>query len=117
MRALMSGLLLLALAPAARAEEISSVYTEFNFEKDCTAFDINEEGGDFLNFVCNGYGGYPVFVYSADLRESYYYGFPKSADYVWESFAAFNTGSNKIEWRVSKEGDRVAPFATIHRFF
>jgi hypothetical protein len=116
MRLLTTALMFTALASTARAEEISSVYTELNFDKDCTTFDLNQEGGEFADLVCNGYGGYPVFVYSADLRESFYFGFPKSGDYVWESFSAFNSGSPKIEWRVAKEGQRVIPFATIHRW-
>jgi hypothetical protein len=116
MRLLTTALLIAGLTLAARAEEISSVYTDLSFDKDCTAFDINEEGGEFLNQVCNGYGGYPIFVYGADLRESWYFGFPKPADYVWETFSAFNSGSSKVEWRVSRDGDRVTPFATIHRW-
>ena len=117
MRLLTTALIVAGLVSTARAEEISSVYTELDFDKDCTAFDFNLEGGEFVNLVCNGHGGYPVFVYSADLRESFYFGFPRSGDHVWESFSAFNGGSPKIEWRLSREGDKVTPFATIHRWF
>src|SRR3954467_2417741 len=117
MRLLTTALLIAGLTSAAGAEEIGSVYTDFDFNKDCTAFGSNEEGGDFVNYVCNGYGGYPIFFYSADLRESWYFGFPKAADYVWESFSAFNSGASKVEWRLSRDGDRVTPFATIHRWF
>ena len=117
MRTMMAGLLLMGLAPAAHGEEIVSAYTDLDLEKNCTIFDVNEEGGDFANFVCNGYGGYPVLIYSADLRESVYYGFPRTEAHVWESFSAFNTSGPKIEWRISKHGDRTIPFATIHRWF
>lgn len=117
MRTLMAGLLLLGLAPAANADEIVSVYTDIDVQKNCTTFDINVEGGEFANFACNGYGGYPVLIYSADLRESLYYGFPRTDEHVWESFAAFNSAGPKIEWRVSRDGDRTIPFATIHRRF
>jgi hypothetical protein len=117
MRILIAGLLLLGLAPAAHAEEIVSVYTDIDVQKNCTTFDINVEGGEFANFACNGYGGHPVLIYSADLRESLYYGFPRTDEHVWESFSAFNSTGPKIEWRVSKDGDRTIPFATIHRWF
>lgn len=117
MRPLTTALLFVALTSAARAEEIGSVYTDLDFKKDCTTLESSEEGGDFINYVCNGYGGYPMFVYSADLRESWYFGFPKAADYVWESFSAFNSAASKVEWRISRDGDKVTPFATIHRWF
>jgi len=116
MRVFMSGLFLISLAHAAGAEEISSVYTDLDVEKDCTTFEINEEGGEFANLVCNGYGGYPVLIYQADLRESIHYGFPKAGNQVWESFAAFNSAGPKIEWRVSKDSGRTIPFAAIHRW-
>jgi hypothetical protein len=117
MRLVMTGLLLMLAAGGTRAEEISSAYTDLNTERDCTIFDVNREGGEFANFVCNGYGGYPVLIYSADLRESVYYGFPKAGDPVWESFSAFNEAGPKIEWRVARDGGRTIPFATIHRWF
>lgn len=117
MRVLIAGLLLLGLSAAARAEEIVSAYTDIDVDKGCTTFDLNEEGGEFANIACNGYGGYPVLIYAADLRESIYYGFPPAGDHVWESFAAFNSTGPKIEWRVSKDGNRTIPFATIHRWF
>jgi hypothetical protein len=118
MRFIICGICLLALVHVARAEEIASVYTELNTEKDCTTFAVNVEGGEFANLACNGYGGYPVLIYSADLRESIFYGFPKGGDLqpAWESFAAFNSAGPKIEWRVSRDGDRTIPFATIHRW-
>jgi hypothetical protein len=117
MRVFVTGLFLIFLAHAAGAEEISSVYTDLNVEKDCTTFAVNEEGGEFANLACNGYGGYPVLIYQADLRESIHYGFPKAGDHIWESFAAFNSTGPKIEWRVSKDGGRTIPFATIHRWY
>jgi hypothetical protein len=104
----------------AHAAGISSVYTEINPDKDCTVFASAEEGeGDWANLVCTGYRGYPVIIYSADLRESVFYGFPPAGDLApaWESFAAFNSTGPKIEWRVVGEGSQAIPFATIHRWF
>jgi hypothetical protein len=108
--------LLLGLCATAHAETIESAYTDLVVERDCSIFSSNEEGGDFANFVCNGYLGYPVIIYSGDLRESVFYGFPPAGDPVWESFDAFNSSGPKIEWRVSVKGERRIPFATIHRW-
>ena len=117
MRILITGLCLLAFSQVGRAAEIASVYTELNLQRDCTTFASGDEG-PYANLACNGYGGYPVLVYGADLRESIYYGFPKGGDLApaWESFGGFNSAGPKIEWRVSKDGDRTIPFATIHRW-
>lgn len=103
---------------SAEAGEISSAYTDLAAERDCTTFAMNAEEGQFANMVCNGYRGYPVIIYSADLRESVFYGFPPSGDLApaWESFAAFNSTGPRIEWRIEENGDMRIPFATIHRW-
>jgi hypothetical protein len=116
---MIAGLSAFSFAGAAAAEEITSVYTGLDTARDCTTFAASTDEGDFANMACNGYGGYPVLVYSGDLRESIYYGFPKTgqAAPAWESFSAFNSAGPKVEWRVSKDGGRTIPFATIHRWF
>ncbi|MGO4843730.1 hypothetical protein AB4144_66780, partial [Rhizobiaceae sp. 2RAB30] len=70
----------------AGAGEIVSAYTDLNAEKDCTTFAMNAEEGQFANMVCDGYRGFPVIIYSADLRESVFYGFPPAGDLApaWE---------------------------------
>lgn len=118
MRGLLSLLLLAGLALPARAADIRSEYTDIDIDKTCSVFDISEEGGDFANFACPGWRGYPVLVHTGDLRESIFYGFPPSGtDHVWESFSAFNATGPKIEWRIETDGDRQVPFAAIHRWF
>jgi hypothetical protein len=120
-KAIIFGFAFFSLCRMAWAGEISSVYTELDANEDCTVFAAaGEEGeGDWANLVCTGYSGYPVIIYSADLRESVFYGFPPAGDLApaWESFAAFNSAGPKIEWRVEMDGDRALPFATIHRWF
>lgn len=101
----------------ARAETIESAYTDLDTERDCSIFDMNLEGGEFANFACNGYLGYPVLIYSGDLRESLFYGYPPQAEHTFETFAAFNSSGPKIEWRVAVDGEKKIPFATIHRWF
>lgn len=103
----------------AAAGEISSAYTDLDPAKDCTTVAAAEDGeGDWANLVCAGYRGYPVLLYSADLRESVFYGFPPAGDLApaWESFGAFNSVGTKIEWRIETEGAIAHPFAAIHRW-
>lgn len=111
---------LAGLCHAASAGEISSAYTDLDAGRDCTTFASAEEGdGDWANLVCSGYRGYPVLIYSGDLRESVFYGFPPGGDLApaWESFSAFNSTGPKIEWRIETERARSVPFAAIHRWF
>ncbi len=105
------------LCQPAQSGEISSAYTEIDTQKSCSVFSSNEEGGEFANLACNGWNGYPVLIYSGDLRESVFYGFPPEGDLPWESFAAFNASGPRIEWRIETDGSRAVPFATIHRRF
>ena len=108
-------------AAPAGAQTISSAYTDLVVEDHCTIFAGAEpdEGGDWANLVCDGYRGYPVFVYYGDARESLFYGFPPAGDIApaWESFDGFNSTGPKIEWRLETRGERTLPFATIHRWF
>ena len=116
----LAALVLAGLCHAAAAGEISSAYTDIDAEKDCTTFASAAEGeGDWANLVCSGYRGYPVFIYSADLRESVFYGFPPGGDLApaWESFSAFNSTGARIEWRIDTDKGRSVPFAAIHRWF
>ena len=104
----------------AAAGEISSAYTDRDAENDCTTFASAEEGeGDWANMACSGYRGYPVLIYSGDLRESVFYGFPPGGDLAptWESFSAFNSAGPRIEWRIDTEKGRAIPYAAIHRWF
>jgi hypothetical protein len=109
---------MLAAAPAG-AESISSAYTDLNTETDCTVVDAADpdEGGDWVNLVCDGYRGFPVLVDYADARESLFYGYPPAGDRAWESFDAFNNVGPRIEWRLAETDGRAVPFATIHRWF
>ncbi len=115
----LAGLFLGAL-PAA-ADGIVSAYTKLDPETTCTIFAAAEpdEGGDWANMVCDGYRGYPIFLYYGDARESLFYGFPPAGDLApaWESFDAFNSTGPTVEWRIETAGERRMPFATIHRWF
>lgn len=110
---------LLAIVPAS-AGEITSEYTKLDLDKDCAIFAAGgEEEGDWANFICPGYRGYPILIYYGDVRESVFYGLPPGGDLApdWESFANFNHTGPTVEWRIETEGDVKTPFATIHRWY
>ncbi|SFT40321.1 hypothetical protein [Mesorhizobium sp. YR577] len=118
MRPLLLGLMLAGFCHSAFADEISSAYTDLDIGKDCATVAVAAEGdGQWANFVCPGYRGFPVLVYDDDARQSAFYGFPPPGDLApaWESFAAFNSVGPKIEWRVETKGETAIPFAAIHR--
>ena len=117
MRAFLIPLALAGLCQAALAGDISSVYTDLDWKKDCVTYAQAEEGdGDWASLVCSGYRGYPVLVAYDDARESLFYGFPSSdMTPVWESFSGLNSAGPKVEWRIETKGDVVVPFAAIHR--
>ena len=110
-------LVLASLCRAAHAGEISSVYTDLDWKKDCVTYAQAEEGdGDWASLACSGYRGYPVLIAYDDARESLFYGFPPSdMTPVWESFAGLNSAGPELEWRIETKGDVAVPFAVIHR--
>ncbi|MDX8537582.1 hypothetical protein RFM23_08110 [Mesorhizobium abyssinicae] len=117
MRAILIPLVLAGLCQAAHAGDISSVYTDLDWEKDCVTYAQAAEGeGDWASLACSGYRGYPVLIGYDDARESLFYGFPSSdMTSVWESFSGLNTAGPKVEWRIETNGDVAIPFAVIHR--
>ena len=119
MRETLAALFLVSLCQGVEAGAISSEYTDIDRDRDCAVFSAAAEGeGDWANLACRGWRGYPVLIYSDDLRESVFYGFPPAGDLAptWESFAAFNSTGPKIEWRIEERDGMALPFATIHRW-
>jgi hypothetical protein len=117
MRALLIPLVFAGLCQAARAGDISSVYTDLDWKKDCVTYaQSGQSDGDWADLACSGYRGYPVLIAYDDERESLFYGFPPGdMTSVWESFSGFNSAGPKVEWRVETTGETAVPFAAIHR--
>lgn len=117
MRNTLIGLAVLAGFSPAAGGEIASAYTELDLGRDCAIVAAaGPDDGDWQDFVCSGWRGYPVLLSIADLRSSAFYGFPPTGDRPFETFAAFNSAGARIEWRIESDGDRSTPFATIHRW-
>jgi hypothetical protein len=112
--------LLLALAGASSLSAAESVYTDFPFDNPkCKSLlpDSGEEEpeGGGVSMVCPGYKGFDVYYKEGDARVTVHYGH-LGDDLIanaWESFGAFNSVGEKIEWRLDAKG---VPFAAIHRY-
>lgn len=121
MRSTVLGLLVAgAFVSAAHAQEVdppdvpglSSTYTKLEIGDDCIRISSGTMGGEFS---CPGLGGYGVTFAEGDLRTSIFYGHLGDwyADGAWESFGAFNSVGDTLEWRLNDD----VPFATILRWF
>ncbi len=110
---ILTGFLVLATTPLL-AGEVSSIYSTFDFDKDCvwTEYDDAEStiGGDA---VCTGLDGYPVYFAEFDLRQYMAYGPVDDPMALPGGFGDFNYVNHTIEWRL--EGSK--PFAAIQRWF
>lgn len=113
-RSLLVPIALAGICHAARAGDISSVYTDLDWKKGCVTYARSGQGdGDWSDLACSGY---PVLIAYDDNRESLFYGFPPSdMASVWESFSGFNSAGAKVEWRIETTGDTAVSFAAIHR--
>jgi hypothetical protein len=112
--------LLLAVAGASPVAAAESVYTDFPFDNPrCKSLlpepSADEPDGGSVSMVCPGYEGYEVYYKEGDARVSVHYGHlsEKIIANSWESFGAFNSVGEKIEWRLDATG---VPFAAIHRY-
>lgn len=95
----------LAAAAPARAE---SLYTKLDLDA-CDVLSTDEEVGG-AELRCDGYGGFDVFVSDFDARMSVDFG---ERDDRFETFAAFNSVGDTIEWLVDDNGVQ----ATVLRYF
>jgi hypothetical protein len=113
-------LALISFAAPAQSEMISA-YTMLKMDRDCSVLEVpgpDEPGDDWSRSLCNGWGGYPVFVDYGDARESLYFGFvePGAVRLPFQSFGGFNAAGDKIEWRIEKTVTYERPIATILRW-
>lgn len=96
-----------------RAQNISSVYIDFDLSR-CEAVEKIKETGSLVQ-RCTGAGDFPFFVAEDDLRFFVGYG-PggRKQKSFSQSLAHFNTIHNRIEFRIRLGQQR--PFASILRY-
>lgn len=115
MKALFAALALCLASAPAMAQTVSE-YTEYDLEADCSVIGRSLDGeGDWADFVCPGYAGYPFVVRYTDGRESVTYGF--ATDSGMSTFSPFNYANGTVEWRVRIDRDVEIPVAAIQRWF
>lgn len=115
-----SALAILALQLAFPAHAAESVYTDFPFDNPACKSLLPEASPDepevsSVSMVCPGYKAYNVYFKDGDGRASVHYGYLTDdlIENAWESFGAFNSVGEKIEWRIDADG---TPYAAIHRY-
>lgn len=99
---------LVAALVAASPASAESFYTTLDFDQ-CTVLSTDEEAGG-AELRCKGYGGFDVYVSDFDARMSVDFGEP---DHRFETFSAFNSVGNTIEWLADADGVQ----ATVLRHF
>lgn len=106
---LIPALAMTATAPVAKAAE--SVFSKLNLDR-CPVV-VEDQGGVVLR--CPGLKGYSVLYKEGDLRPSVFYGSldKRTEESAFESFSAFASVNDTVEWRM----DKGKPFAAILRFF
>jgi hypothetical protein len=101
-------------ASGGAAQQISSVYTEFDLNH-CVIVEKVEETGSIVQ-RCRALDGFPVFIAEDDLRFFVGYGPAGRKQKAFnQTLPPFNSIHNKIEFRI-RSGARH-PFAAILRYF
>ena len=111
MKYLVLALATLGCVSSAQAD-VKSVYTKIDLKK-CKQIEKADEFVFAGTWRCKGFGGYDVFVSSADDRESAAFGKSQANNCSGlKTFNGFNSVGNMVEWRV-KDGK---PYAAILRW-
>lgn len=109
----------IAVVPiSSAAQNYDSIYTTYNWQKDCDRVDPPPAEGDpqmGADLVCPGPNGLKLMLADGDARVSMDYG-PVPAFGPWESFRSFNMVHGTVEWRRQPVGGQLWAFATIQRW-
>ncbi len=116
----LSLILLCAVAASAqKTAKIESLYTNLD-GKGCKTLESSTEGAGWYLGECAGVGGYKLQISEGDIRQSIDVIAPNkkkfALDFQQNVSVAFSYVGAKAEWRVTREGKTVAPFALIVRF-
>lgn len=116
------GLLLIFILSSyisAQTAKIESVYTSLE-TKACKTLESSTEGAGWYRGECKGIGGYKLQLTEGDIRQSIDVIAPNKKKYeldlVGNISTAFSYVGAKAEWRVTRKGKIITPFALIVRF-
>lgn len=103
----------------AQTKKPESVYTNLN-EKFCKTLEQSDEGAGWYRGECPGVGGYKLQVTEGDIRQSIDVIMPNKTrfemDLTVNVSPAFSSVGEKAEWRVTRKGKSVVPYALIVRY-
>ncbi|WP_372922045.1 hypothetical protein [Roseovarius sp.] len=112
-------LLALVFPVAGHAQTLDSVYTSYDWAKDCRTLEQDvppDEAGMGFQMICPGPDGMYLMLTDGDARISMDYGTTQDFG-PWESFSTFSSVSDTVKWRRQALKGEMTPFATIHRWF
>ncbi len=102
-----------------QTKKIESIYTGLS-DKDCQTIEQTDEEGGSYSGECPGVGGYKLELLEGDLRQTINVVAPNGNKYelnLWTIVSGgFSTVGEKAEWRVTRNGKTITPFALIMRF-
>ncbi len=102
-----------------KSAQIESVYTSLDGKNCKTLESSTEEAGWYLG-ECKGVGGFKLQISEGDIRQSIDVIAPNkkkhALDFQQNVSFAFSYVGAKAEWRVTRSGKSVTPFALIVRF-
>lgn len=96
-----------------------SIYTGTQ-TKDCKTIEQSDEGAGYYRGECPGVGGYKLELIEGDIRQTINMIAPngtKSELDFWSTVSSgFSAVGEKAEWRVTRNGSKITPFALIIRY-
>lgn len=116
---LIFALLILTVGGFAQTKKIESIYTG-TLVKDCKTIEQDDEGAGYYRGECPGVGGYKLELIEGDIRQTINLLAPDGTSSelnFWSSVSGgFSAVGEKAEWRVTRSGNKITPFALIIRF-
>lgn len=103
----------------AQTKKLESVYTSLS-EKSCKTLEQSDEGAGWYRGECPGVDGYKLQVTEGDIRQSIDVVMPNKKrfelDLTSNVSPAFSSVGEKAEWRITRKGKSVVPYALIVRY-
>ena len=108
-----------AAAASAQTKKVASVYTGLS-DKICKTIELDVNEGGYYRGICPGVGGYKLEMTEGDLRQTLNIIAPNGKkpelDFQQNVSGGFSGVGDKAEWRVTRNGKKIVPFALITRF-
>ncbi len=102
-----------------QTKKAESIYTSLS-DKNCKTVEATADEGGSYRGVCKGIGGFSLELLEGDLRQTVNVIAPNKKKYELELWSVVSSGfsalGEKAEWRVTRSGKTVTPFALIMRY-